>query len=103
MHALHKTWRILRSRHGESLVETIVAFVVITIALLAFSAFAIAGSHLTAATTQSDSSTGAAMSSEESGTATITGGGISGSSGASVDVTIHGNNDGEIYSYEKKK
>lgn len=90
---------ILHSQRGESLVETIVAFVVIAIALLAFSAFAIAGSHLTAATTQSDANTGAAMSSEEDGTATITGGGLD-SSGASIDVTIHGNNDGEIYSYE---
>lgn len=95
MHAIRNMLVMLRGRSGESLVEAIVAFVVVTVALLAFSTFAISGSHLTAATTQSDDANGSKITQD-------LGGGDVKLGGTTIDrVTITGN-DGQIYSYKKK-
>lgn len=86
---------ILHSRDGESLVEVIVAFVVVTVAIAAFSAFAISGSHLTAATSQSDLDTGSKMASRGTGTVHIDGNGVN----QDAPVDIYGNA-GDVYSYK---
>lgn len=84
---------MLRGNRGESLIETIVSFLVIAVALLAFSTFALAGFNLNSATTQQDSNTGSAMTSSASGSVSIDG-------ANKGSITIHGN-DGGVYSYEK--
>lgn len=83
----------LRSQRGESLVESIVAFAVITAILVAFGAFVQLGSNLTAQTAQTDANTSSPLNNNAgTGTASIDGQPIG-------TVTVYSNN-GNVYRYE---
>lgn len=95
----NKRFSTLRSRlcsqRGESLVESIVAFAVITAILVAFAAFVQLGSNLTRETAQTDANTSSPLN-NNAGTAT-----------AAIDgqpvgtVTVYSNN-GNVYRYQEQ-
>jgi Tfp pilus assembly protein PilV len=89
----------LRSQRGESLVESIVAFAVIAVILIAFAAIMNLGANLTAQTTQLDSDINESMSST-SQTAQYTVTDDSGNQVSGGTVAIKGNTGG-VYRYDK--
>lgn len=88
---LGQACRTLRERRGESLVESVVAFLVIAVILIAFAAFVNLGSHLTAETSQLDQQIGSSY--QNAGTATIA---IDGTTQGTVTLS---KNEADIYRY----
>lgn len=90
---MSKIFAHLRSERGESLVESIVAFAVITAILVAFAAFVTLGSNLSSQTTQLDSNASESINANV-GSADVS---IDGTSVGTVNVY---KNNANVYRYQ---
>lgn len=100
--------RKLRSRRGETLIESLVALLLVSIASVALIAMVTSASRMNKAANQLDSGLYAAVSAaevrqdnedKEDGTVTVT---VDGDS-VTKDVTFYGSGDASIFSYQQRE